>query len=1199
MSELLAALPKKEDLAAALPQEFDTGGIETLDSEVSGLTAGIDGGIPASGGDAPIDVAMPADLSPGRVTARLKEPLDTISAIDSDSLSASITSSPIDIDLPTPDFDINSPMDSIGTAIAPSGQVTTPTVEENIPGFDSEEALHQLRKLAAAGKATPMKLVNMYLKVFTTFIDKATDQETLVRLTVESLEEIYLGQILKLQYNLPYKVVQDLISLLGSDFLSKYEQLLDDLEESTTIDFNLLDRAKAEIIPAIVDIDRAHTTLLNFSNASIEDLQRAIDHVLEFTGEGEIVLQSFFDSFETKVISILKAVKPPVEAVKDMAVKIVKFLNDTSDKAEEAATKVSDTLKDKLQAIDQLISGDLTTKVEEINEKIEQFLKEVSDKADTAVGTVKGGLAHVTGGVEQFFEKVNELKDKLEETVDNLADQVDTTTEEGFKTAEQKIQQLLDKITEVLESESVKEALAKTKEGIDKFKKVMEEVSLQPVFDLVITKTGDIEVKVRAIKVEELGVPQKTALKLGAKVVKEVKVDEIIKPELIAIFKELRDPIAALVEELKKGVLQINQLIDEFAPGTIVRNLIENAGPYKTFIEILEKYKPSVLLEPLKDANAKLTDLVDELDPDILIEKLQGLFEELRKLAEALSPDQLNTMIMSAVGKVTGELRNIRDVKLDEILQTIKETISIQKLLEGTGIDDIADLEIWDQMKFYLGGDFLVKITDALTYVEREIQNKVASLTFNHHEEEVKKMNDLIELQINWTAAAMQATLAQVKSSLESGMEKITALENRRKQLIIDIGDTPEYKALLERISLANLIAMDDLIATITTQNTDVSTSLSAFAKPLKDNQSKLKKVDQAALELAAPVIFKRQLADPINQIVVAIQAELEVFKDAVEAIRQIIETLTALPAKIDENVAKILDAAAEGIKEVLDSSIELITQAANVLTSSIKSTYDTMMETLDKFSPYGLLNSFAATDLEDGGLDFFKNVLKSPGDDIAVFLSTQLNSEQQDLLGVEGPDAEKPILEALNSALFNPKLNEKAAIARTAIGQKITDLNSQEDPDINTLSKYEGYAKQLDEAGVPTKKFEKIRLNRMILEAMYPEEIKMSLQSLHPFIVRQVAKLYPKEVVDRLDETYIGIVDKVKELPERLIQRPLDEKYNELKTTFQENFDIEGIFKVLQVKLDGLDEDLELGLDRVSFAFNQLIDTLDSRLSA
>ncbi|MEL6537032.1 MAG: hypothetical protein AAFQ98_16545, partial [Bacteroidota bacterium] len=602
MSDLLSTLPKKEDLASALPTDFSMDGFDGIDSEVTGVMAGLDGETPSEEPEVEMDVAVPANLSADRVTSSLQEPLDSMTAFNADSLSEGISAGALPVEVPEIDFDVNAPMSNIGDALAPSGQPGTPNVGDDMPGFDSEEALFQLKKLAAAGAATPMKLVNMYLKIFKTIIDKATDQELLLKLAVESLEEIYLGQIIKVGYNLPHAALQDLITILGSDFLDRYETLLNEIESSTTIDFDLLEKARTEIIPELTQIKRASTTLTHFSNGDVQALLTAIEKLLEFTGEGEVILQAFFDSFESKVVTILEKVKPPIEAIKDGAEKVNQFLKDTAAKAEEVATKVSEGLEEKLKTVDQFISGDLTNKIKEINEQIDSFLGTVSEKADTVVGSVKGGLSQVTDGIEGFFEKVNELKAKLESAVEGAADQVDEKVETGFKLAEQKIRELLDKITEVLESPAVADALSKTKEGIEKFKQVMEEVSLQPVFDLVVTKTGEVEVKVNAIKVEELGVPQKTAIKLGAKIIKEVKVDEIIKPELIAIFKELRDPIAALIDELKKGVLQINKLIDEFAPGTIVRNLIENAGPYQDFIKLLETYKPSVLLEPLKTA---------------------------------------------------------------------------------------------------------------------------------------------------------------------------------------------------------------------------------------------------------------------------------------------------------------------------------------------------------------------------------------------------------------------------------------------------------------------------------------------------------------------------------------------------------------------------------------------------------------------
>jgi hypothetical protein len=1203
MSNILTSLPSKKDLDSVLPQSFSIGGFEGMTTEIANLTSGIDSNTPKGGENIGVSAAIPKNLSPDRITASLQEPLSAMSSINAGSLMSSIKGSPLPVAAGTMNFDINAPMTAIGKALSPGGQAVTPAPGsvENISGFDSEEALLQRKKLAAAGAATPMRLVNMYLKMFTSFIDTATDKDRLVELAIESLGEIYLGQIQNPEYNLPYSVVENMKGFMQSDFLQKYEKLLNDIGNSTTVDLDLVARARVEILPSLLNVQRANQTFLNFSNSSIEDLQRAIDNVLSFTGEGEVVLQQFFNSFETKVLTVLGDIKPPIETIRDAAQTIIQFLNDTADKAENAATTVSESLTGKLEGIDKFLSVELTNKINEINSQLTDFLKEVASKTDSAVGTVKGGLSSVTDGIEEFFVKVNDLKAKLESAVKDLADNVDNETKAAFALAEQKIRELLDKITEVLNGPGVKDALTKTKEGIDKFKKVIEEVSLQPVFDMVITKTGDIEVKIQAIKIEEMGVPQKTALKLGVKVVKEVKIDELIKPELLAIFKQLRDPIASLIEELKQGVLNINHIIEEFAPGTIVRNLIENAGPYKDFIALLEKYKPSVLLKPLKDANAKLTALVDKLDPDILIDKLQVLYNQLYELVDIISPEKLNKMILSSVSTVTAELKNIKDVKLDEIIQTVKQTISLKKLLEGTGIEDIADAEIWVQMKYYLGGEFLTKITEALLYVESNIAEEVKKMEFDTHKEALVKMNQMVDEQIKWTKTKMVNLLTSLHSDLTGQLTKISEMDNRRKQLLIDQSDVPVYKDLLGNLNLSQLLELDTTISAILNKNGEITNILKEFAQPLKAIQDKLKKVDLTSLVSVAPVLFKHQFADPINKIVVNIQNELKTFSDTVEAIRQIIVTLTELPAKIDEDVARILNAAVDGIKKVLASTISLINQSTGVITGTITNIHTTIVSTLDKFSPYGLLNSFALTDFETGGLDFFRSILTYPTDrtdEISFFLINKLTTEQQGILKVNNANWQSIVTEALNASVFDPRLNEKKGVAKTALDLKIAGLQGNENAKINLLTKYRSLARQLNESAIPRNMQEKIRLNRLILEAMYPDAINMSIQSMHPFIVEQISRLYPEELVQGLDVTYLNIVDNVKAMPEKLIQKPLDEKYKELKKMFFENFDIEGVFKVLQVKLDGMDEDLELGLDRISFAFNHMINTLDSRLA-
>lgn len=1198
MSDLLNSLPSTEDLSASLPQEYPDGGFQGMDTELNNMVSGI--GEPPPAQDVSINAAVPANLSADRVTSSLQEPLSGLDSLSAGSLQESIAADPIDVDPGELSVDLDTPMTQIGQALTPGATASTPTVDQNMPGFESQEALHQLKKLAAASAATPTRLVKMFLTVFKTMIEEATDKEQLIRLTMESLEEIYLGQLHKLTYNLPITAAEDITVLHTNDFFDRYSRWLDEVESSTSVNFTLLDTARDTILPELKRLRRAHATLTHFGNGDVAALESAIEKVLEFTGEGEVVLQSFFDIFEQKVLTILAAVKPPVEAIKDGAESVRQFLEDTADKAEAAADAVTASLTSKLAGAEKVLSEDLTTKINEINDEINGFLDQLSAQTDSAVGGVKSGLTAVTDNVESFFEQVNDYKARLEAAVLEMEGKVNTEVDEAFKQAQEKIRELLNKIMEVLESPSVADALNKTKEGIDKFKQVMEEVSLQPVFDVIVTKTGELEVKVNAIQVDEMGVPGKTALKLGAKVLQEVKVDEIVKPELIAIFKELRDPIAALIDELKKGVLQINALIDQFEPGTIVANLLEQAGPYKAFINFLDTYRPSMLLAPLKEAYDKLIDLVDKLDPDILINKLQGLFDELYQLVDALSPAQLNTMITSAVNKVVGELRTIRDSTLDEIVATIKDTISLRKLLEGTGIEDIAEAEFWDQINYFLGGEFLVKIEEALDFVEAEIEARIKVFEFEHHEEEVAKMNAAIDAQLALNKTTTLAKIRDSRSALGDALAKVESLEARRKRLVMDKDDMPEYKDMLSRMDLSTIVDLGNVVQHILDNSAQIRAHLDAFAAPINAKRSELRNVDEVALELAATAIFRNQIGAPVARLITNIRVELEPFTEAVEAIRQIIVTVTELPARIDAKVAQILDAAVQGIKDVIDAAITAIQTASATIQGLITGIHERLKATLDKFSPMGLLNSFALTDLEAEGLEGFRGLLRTPGngDSIALYMSTLLTAEQRSLLESDEADWQSIILAALNTAVLDNALNGHRGSAEAAISQKITALEGQSGHDASTLAKYKGLEEQLSTAATPTSRQARLRLNRMILEAAYPDWIKMSLQSLHPFIIAQMEQLYPEAEIEALDRVYTNIVDKVRQIPELLIKVPLNETYTDLKNLFQEKFDIEGVFKVLQVKLDGMDEDLEHGLDRVSYSFDQLIETFDERLS-
>jgi hypothetical protein len=113
-------------------------------------------------------------------------------------------------------------------------------------------------------------------------------------------------------------------------------------------------------------------------------------------------------------------------------------------------------------------------------------------------------------------------------------------------------------------------------------------------------------------------------------------------------------------------------------------------------------------------------------------------------------------------------------------------------------------------------------------------------------------------------------------------------------------------------------------------------------------------------------------------------------------------------------------------------------------------------------------------------------------------------------------------------------------------------------------------------------------------MEAYYGEHIEMSMQSLFPFILQQASTLYPDQLVVTLDETHASLVEQIANLPIQLIKEPLDDEFNRVRQILFNSFDIASVFTSLNLKIDVIDEDLELGLDRLSVTYRQLLSTFE-----
>jgi hypothetical protein len=307
-------------------------------------------------------------------------------------------------------------------------------------------------------------------------------------------------------------------------------------------------------------------------------------------------------------------------------------------------------------------------------------------------------------------------------------------------------------------------------------------------------------------------------------------------------------------------------------------------------------------------------------------------------------------------------------------------------------------------------------------------------------------------------------------------------------------------------------------------------------------------------------------------------------------------------------------------------------------LTDILNAIYARVQKIVGDLSPYWILNAFAESDFSgpvDGngapqGMVRFAAAIVSAATPITQLLQNKLTANELNLLKNDtGGSLQKGnrdnVLKALNACLHDPNLCTGATIDAVksqldaqiqALGDKVKpmppgatpteDERKQKVDALKLLYRLNAVRSQVLAASIrfnnsigAAKTEAMLRLNRLLLEASYPDDLKMSLQSLHPFIVEEVSQLYPQTTVDRLDNIYKDVIDKVKKLPDQLIRAPLDDEFKKIKDLLNQNFDIASIFNALDRKLSGLDQDLAQGLDRLGVSYNQLLRTLDQRLAA
>lgn len=1210
----LDALPSTDALGPALALLPTRAPLPELD--LSALGGAIAGAAPPQAAD-PLDGALP-DLreapSPAAFGKALDGPLVAATAVDGPSLIESARAS-----LPTPaaapTFDVQGVVGRITSPVLPSG-VTPVKVDVPLPP-ELGDFSAPLRRLAEAGAATPLRLLQAMLAVVDRLVETATDADRLKDFTAAALSEILVAQAQELRDRLPLDALEQARTAFDDDFVARFERLLDGLERVKDASgaelLEVVATAREGAIPSLRRYREAAVTLGHLRADDTAALERALANVTGFATSDEVFLRAVFDSVEEKAGAVLDAVAGPVQELTAMIEQIRAYLEQAADMADDAAR----TIAEKLEATLRTVSEHLQTareKIEEIAGQVRAFIEKVD--VGPAIEQFKDGCTAVADGVDGFFTQVEEARKQLDDAVAKLTADVETQVDDGLGELRRQIEALLGEITGLLDRDDVKQVLDQAREGVDRLKEVIDQASLQAVFDAVVSQTGALEGKVRAIDTSRLGTPQKTALKVGVKVLQEVRVDEVVRPELESVFAEILEPIRELIGLLRDRVLVVEQRIDEFRPGTLVAGLVD--PPLQRLLDQLDAFRPSQLLKPIRDAIAMLQGVLEQLDPQRLVDQLQKAYAQLRELVDALEPTGLNAQISGAANTAVRQIVTLRDVHLEELIRTVRENVSLQKLLEGTGVQELADAELWDTLQRVLGGEFLDRITEAVDSVEASLGNEFGSLDYGDAAEAVAGALAAVKAQRAVTVTQFRKGVAGFAAALEEAALRIGELELRRTVLLEAGGVTrPEVAEVLRETDLQPVV---DLLAALRGVAAVEKPALAKVKAACDLHVEGLQAMDEARIRAAVPDLFARQLGDPARGFVTRMQEKLEPFADAVAAIQDFIRTvLQVLPARVDAAVGVVLDALRADLGAAAEEVIETIRAVRDQLTATIEAVYRQVAENVEKVNPTFVLNSFGRRDFAgtasppEGAAALALKVASPGGDEAAALLQARLTSEQLEMVRSRKGDFAAALLASLNGALRD------RAVATRLLPSARSLLATERSAHEKTLKDAEGDAwvaarkgmlrilaleRQLASAErayrVPATAAEGlVRLNRTLLEVHYPAELKMGVMGLHPYVVATVGELYPAETVQRIDDSYAKLVARLRTLPDELVREPLDDAFDTVKDKLRETFDIRGIFQVLDIKLEGMEGDLSQGLDRLGVAYNRLLGTLDQRLSA
>lgn len=1064
--------------------------------------------------------------------------------------------------------------------------------------------------LANAG-TLPSRVLDALIKVFKKFLDKISNpDEWLGTLSSETLTNLFIEQIQDLGNSLPSQAIAAIEVEVNrqTKILEDYQQFLKEYDLGNA-DREKITKHRSEIRQWTREIEISHQkiaqTLKKLDVFKIEAFQSAAatlpkDATARVSLFSDIfaTIQNFLDNLKSRIAEVVTKltefitkledlIKQAIEKVRDITEGIVKKISETIAQANSALVKVREYVQGALKKLETFIN-DACNKSGDV---VAPFKKACNSLSGSAIKTIDEVASTIEQGAKKIEGSLKEVNGYMETNLNREKLQKD-------------IEEFLGKVMSFLKSDSVESAIKAAEEGINKAVNALNDVSLKPAFKAAVDKSESLETKFKGMDVSKMGMAQKVALKVGVTVIKQVDVPGTVNPELNNAFKSVVDPLTGLVTSVQGETEKVYEKIESFKPGILVDQWL---SPYiNSLTDELQKSKPSVILKDVKQMYLDLVDKLDILDPNQLIVLLDALYKKLEDLFKALDPTSLVKFIDDKKAAFVTMLEEFNNQGIPELIKKVTDAIGdAEKLLGGLGLDSVIKAEFWETLDQIISLDIDKKI-EAVNDIKQKITDKINNL----QDEKVKE--ELISLQkaIATYADNPQDAIAKAETSLNASLkiylekynncqiqwqetkEKFEAESKRLDALSKPVNYEYHFLNLRETCQTLSTTLHTGIITLETASDPSINTPTGEqlaeeLMQAIKTRREKLVEPTDKQLQTLAATLKKRnendilkefkniipnelelELIAPIRKILGTVKDILVEPKKVIEKIRGILERLKKVPAEIAEILTKVT----EDIGKILQDAVgELIQKVKEFKFDFIQEIYAKIKDTLESLRPSQILNGFFdASDFQNKPDVFIQLLQKQESELTKRIWVDYLDDATRKLFNTQtGDGAQKALMKVMNK-LLKSTFYQESFVEQAKLSEEAKRLIFKED------------SLQPEEI---------IRLNRLVLETIFPEYISRSLQSVFPYLKSKLQQLYPQALIDEIDKIHATLIETLQGLP-KAIGGALDNKYDELvklyKTAIQDK--IRQIFRELLKKIYSLQGELELGLDDLGDAFNNLI---------